>query len=812
MSDAWPAAVWSAPLLRGLDQLARAALAHAGRVVDHLAGATIYREGDDSDSCFVVIAGAVELHAIRRGDETASLVRVARTGDSFGEEALLPGIPRRLTATTNTALQLAEVPIAVFRRITGRASTSDREERYLERAAARDLLSCSAFARELDGTDIDLLLDAARLERVPRSAHIYEPGDTADALYFVLDGLVQLQRDDAVTAYLSRGDFFGDQEALAGIPRRHAAVAAGDTWCAIVSRDALRTLADRNPGLLPRLRRVAESQEAVQTQAIDAAAARSTQHVFRDLYRMQMARSLLVIDQDSCVRCGHCAWSCEQVHGVSRLVRRGDKVVTQLAGSGAATLLLPNTCQQCSHAACMIDCPTGAIGRDPEGEVFIRASLCTGCGNCAKACPWENIQMAPRPAASPSEPPLVLLGSSRAIALGVSSAEIAVKCDLCHGYEAPACVEACPTGAVLRLDPSRDVAEVALVLGAAVPQRSAPRGNATAIGSAIGVAASIGLSAAGWAAHRAYAWTPNRGAGFAAGIAAAALVVALGAYVLPKRRVRARMKRRDPAKRLTAEASRTPRTRTRAHLIAHLGLGALVPAAALAHAGAHAGASPGDALAAALGATVIVGVLAALAYRLVPRALTRLERRGTLPEDLAAEREALETRLYAAVTGKSDRTKALVDHVIAPYARARLGALALIASGRGLADEERALRTRIANVLAGRSIESSGSAGARSDAKRRGESIESSGSAGARSDAKRRGESIESSGSAGARSDAKRRGELIDGVDELIRIAVELRALPARRALGFALRVWPPLHAIAGAVTVALLVVHVVLR
>ena len=40
--------------------------------------------------------------------------------------------------------------------------------------------------------------------------------------------------------------------------------------------------------------------------------------------------------------------------------------------------------------------PTGAIGRDPKGEVFIREDLCTGCGNCAKGCPLDNIQMAPR--------------------------------------------------------------------------------------------------------------------------------------------------------------------------------------------------------------------------------------------------------------------------------------------------------------------------------------------------------------------------------------------------------------------------------
>src|SRR5256885_11881222 len=52
-----------------------------------------------------------------------------------------------------------------------------------------------------------------------------------------------------------------------------------------------------------------------------------TQHAFRDLYRLQVARSLLVIDLDSCVRCGHCASSCESLHGQARLVRRGDTVV-----------------------------------------------------------------------------------------------------------------------------------------------------------------------------------------------------------------------------------------------------------------------------------------------------------------------------------------------------------------------------------------------------------------------------------------------------------------------------------------------------
>jgi Fe-S-cluster-containing dehydrogenase component len=623
-------------------------------------------------------------------------------------------------------------------------------------------------------------------------------------MYFVVDGLVQLQRDASIAAYVSRGDFFGDDEALANAPRRLAAVAAGDTWCASVARDVVRAVADRNPGLLARLRRIAEVQQLAQADVLDAASARSTRHVFRDLYRMQMARSLLVIDQDSCVRCGHCAWGCEQVHGTSRLIRRGDVLVTTLA-TGAATLLLPNTCQHCRHAACMIDCPTGAIGRDPEGEVFIRPSLCTGCGNCAKACPWDNIQMAPRPAESRAPNAVarvstVVARPAERSATPQRSAEIAVKCDLCHGYEAPACVEACPTGAVLRIDPQRDIAEVASVLGLPgtrdvdrdpirtsyesdtnqlAKHPSSSRGGVDSSSSRVGAnarargrsvplardvrrtlmpslvtAGAIAMTAVAWAIHRARGWTPSRGVGWIAGVVAAAIVVALASYTIPKRRVRARMRVRPASSRLVDDERPPAKSRVKPHLIAHLAIGAALPAAVIAHAGLRMSASPGGALAAALAVAVVFGALAAIAYRVIPRALTRLERTGALPEDLPAERDALEARLYAAITGKSDRVKALADHVVLPYARARLGALALIASRRGLADEQRRLRAHLDRALAGKRIDDS---------------------------------------------------------DELIRIAVELRALAARRHLSRALRLSLPLHAVTAAIASALLVVHVVL-
>jgi Fe-S-cluster-containing dehydrogenase component len=808
--DPWSAALSASPLLRDLDDGARAQLLAASRLVDLPAGGALYRDGDDSGGFFLVGAGALALHAVRRGEETPALLRVARAGDSLGEEALLSGLRRRATASALEPARVAEIPVPVFRRAIARGDERalSREWRYLERAAARDLLATSALGRGLGDSDGELLLDGVQLERFERGARLFEPGEPADRSYVVLDGLVQIQSEEAertsVIAYLGRGDLLGDEEPLAGRARRAAAVAAGETWCARVPVELLRTLSDRNPGLMARLRRVAEQRRADQGELLGAAA-RSTQHVFRDLYRMQMARSLLVIDQDRCVRCGHCAWSCSQVHGVSRLVRRGDKVVTRLPGApGPARLLLPNTCQHCRHAACMIDCPTGAIGRDPEGEVFIRAELCTGCGNCAKSCPWDNIQMAPRPAP----------------ASGLS-ADVAVKCDLCRGYEAPACVEACPVDAITRLDPTRDFAEVSHIFGGGVPEPIGAMPAATATRTAAagaartavaGVSASghvdgatllaalrpasgparppsialpsslpgasqsahsparlwVGaliLSAAGavailmatlgWSQQTRGAWVPGRGAGLAAGIFAALLIAGLTGYAAPKRLVRRWMRRSSRSRRAALESRPPPRSRLRPHLVAHLGAGFIVPAAALAHAGARLPASPAGALALALLAACLVGAAGALVYRVIPARLTRLERRGALPEDLAGERDALLSRLYLESSGRSDLVKAIAARLLLPHARAPLGWVALVLSGRDLAGEEARLRRRVDQALAGRG-----------------------------------------------------QGRL-DGVDALVRTAVELRALPARRALTAALRAWLPIHIVSAAAVLALLLLHI---
>ncbi len=744
-AEAW----FDVPMLRDLDPASRDAIAAASRRREVAAGELVYREGDESESFFFVVAGSVALRTLRRGDRDSNTIRTAQRGDTFGEEATLPGLGRRASASAEVASSLLEVPVAVFRRAVGRGAgdAADRERRYLRRAALRDLFAASALARKLPEPELETLLDGAALERIGRGQAIYAEGERAGDVFVLFDGLVQIQITDpshpgraTVRAYLSRGDLFGDDDALAGAPRSAAAVSLGDGWCARLPAALIRQLSDRHPGLLAGLRRVAEDRQGAQAAIVARASERSTQHVFRDLYRMQMARSLLVIDQDSCVRCGHCAWSCADVHGVTRLIRRGDKVVARLVGTAAdgapSSLLLPNSCQQCRNAACMIDCPTGAIGRDLRGEVFIREELCTGCGNCAKACPWQNIQMAPRPA-------------------GARDAQVAVKCDLCRGYEAPACVEACPTGSLLRLDPSRDIEEVKHLLGqpAVSGTAGAPATGAGWIAGAVSLAIAVG--SIGAAAHASGAWSPGRGLGLILGVASALLLVALAAYSVPKR-LAARWRRRRVGKGMREADAPSPRSRTRPHFIAHLALGVIAAGCALGHAGASSAASsPAGLLYAAFWITAALGAAGALAYRWIPPRLTRLERRGLLPEDLAAERRALEDRLYRQTSGRSDLIKAIVERVLVPYARAPLGSVALALSARGLGGEEQRLRQRIDRALEGRG------------------------------------------------------GDRLAGLDDLVRTVVELRAMSARRGMQAALRAWLPLHIVASSITLALLAVHV---
>ncbi len=643
----WPHAAWDVAILRGLDERARLELEGAGRLRTLDAGAVVFSPGDPADVVVVVVVGEVEVAHVPRGGRTPELQRVASRGELVGEEAiLLAHGSRSSSARARSRAVVAELPVAVLTRALGRLGGSDAAERVrrsLERRAARDVLRVSALGAPLSEAELDRVLDALRHVHLARGDVLFREGEPAAEVFVVASGLLQVRRDEGgrprILGYVARGDLLGEDELDPRAQRRVTVGAPAPAWVLALPREVFVRVARPSADTRHHTRRL---------RIVDGEGRPAAATAFADVYRLRVARSMLVIDQDACVRCGHCTWSCASTHddGIARLVRRGEKL------AAPAPLLVPNSCQHCRNPACMVDCPTGAIARDDAGDVHIREDLCTGCGACARACPWDNIQLA-------------------------ASAErlVAVKCDLCATrVGGPACVSACPTEAIARIDPSR-------VLDAGEPLAPRARAWPWVVGAAL---ATVGLRTI----------ASQRVSGVVLGVIVVVLAAAIAARRLPRLALHARVERRTGVR-----AGRV------AHVL-HVALGVLAVGVTAAHVGAPVvPRTVAGALTVAFGAAVLTGLFGATVHALVPPRVTRLERVVRLPEDLAAHVRDVDARLFGALTGRSEVVKALYARVVAPYARARLGVVRLALSGRGLKDEERRLLASAEALLRGHKSE-----------------------------------------------------------------------------------------------------------
>ena len=182
---------------------------------------------------------------------------------------------------------------------------------------------------------------------------------------------------------------------------------------------------------------------------------------------------VLVIDLDKCIHCNECEEACARRHGHSRMNRKG-----MIVGN----ISIATACRQCQDPVCML-CSRAGIARLPSGEVYITES-CIGCGICAERCPYDNISImtledelesrstwnqfsdffkkgAGKERGRTSLPMLQSAAAPGPLnvhqpidAFGEMRKKLAIKCDLCAGYDNQACVQACPTGAAIRIQPT----------------------------------------------------------------------------------------------------------------------------------------------------------------------------------------------------------------------------------------------------------------------------------------------------------------------------------------------------------------------
>jgi len=394
-------------------------------------GKPIFVKNDYSASIYNIIQGEVHLRA------GPGQMITLRPGQFFGEMSLISGRPREVTAIAGRNCVLLESPDRAMKKML---RVEDSVRNYVDRAAT--LRSLKYLLMPYTSADtIHALSDTAQIHRIKANEPIFKEGDPVDRLYLLRSGSVTLSRQsnkqDVVVAYVAAGSYIDPMGSLSGKPARTVTARATVATEAIsIEHNKFARVMARDRQLLGKVQ--LERKEQVSQYARMQAKPEAGQVLsFLMSHGVGEATNVLVIDESLCVGCDQCENACAATHqGVSRLDRK--------AGPSFYSLHLPTSCRHCEHPHCMKDCPPDAIHRQVNGEVYID-DTCIGCGNCEENCPYGVIQMAK---VKPRASILVKMGVKRQAEI----AKTAVKCDMCKDLKAgPACVNACPTGAAIRI-------------------------------------------------------------------------------------------------------------------------------------------------------------------------------------------------------------------------------------------------------------------------------------------------------------------------------------------------------------------------
>ncbi len=177
----------------------------------------------------------------------------------------------------------------------------------------------------------------------------------------------------------------------------------------------------------------------------------------------------MTIDLDLCTGCQACALACKAENNIPDVgtvdVRRGRRIAwmevlvqTDPHHPGRARFL-PRPCLHCDDPPCTKVCPVFATFRDHNGTVGQVYAQCIGCRFCMAACPYNAKYFNWRTYHDP--------GPGQNPQVSVRGKGVVEKCTFCHhrlllaedrargegrplapGDYVPACVEACPTGAI----------------------------------------------------------------------------------------------------------------------------------------------------------------------------------------------------------------------------------------------------------------------------------------------------------------------------------------------------------------------------
>jgi Fe-S-cluster-containing dehydrogenase component/CRP-like cAMP-binding protein len=668
------------------------------RLFEFAPGEEIIRQGDwGSNTFYITVDGMCDAYV---KDESGVQKKVGEipAGISFGEMAILAGVPRNATVkassgTHATVLEVTRPALRLLRKLPKFGQNLDVT--YRKHGLGRTLVDVQQATG--DAFDADLLKqlgDAARFMVYGKNHILHREGETIDRIVFIKNGWVRcvsgLEFNPAmadIAAALdakSNLDFLGAGNCLGleGVSENrswsYTATILSRTEVLEISISHLRANARLRDAVMDKFSKFSVADDKIE--AVEGATALQLGATEKEISTgIVDGTNLLVMDMDLCVRCGNCSLACHKVHGQSRLLRRGIHIERpkKLGSTSSQHVLSPSVCLHCQDPECLTGCPTGAIGRFSNGQIDIDPKTCIGCGDCATQCPYNAISMIPRkPVAPPPETWKGKLHRWFSLAPPATPPEVtetdnllAVKCNLCNntGLNPPgskthaySCQENCPTGALVRVNPREYFSEVKNRIGIvfqdqthAIGRNIHKRDTLARLWHAGGVLSTIILTALTiWAIFRygldgplGGTWLTVRWLTGLVGLVGIAVVMAYpGRKQIYRRRAGA----------------------LRYWMLAHVYAGIVAGLLLLLHGGRHTGGLLTSLLMISFDLVILTGLFGIACYIIVPRIMTSIEGEPLLIEDLRTRRDELRETLANIGTESSPAIREIILRKVRP--------------------------------------------------------------------------------------------------------------------------------------------------
>lgn len=250
----------SVPLFGDLSSASLHGLIRKVRMVSLSSGETLFRQGDEANSLYVIVSGAVV--PIAEGASRRKLA-VLEGGAFFGEIGLLTKQPRNATIEALVETKL----LAIDRRllwglIKKEPSVAKSLIRFLRARMIDRQIRTNPFFSAFAHAERESVARQFRVLEVKDGTRVVEQGQSAEGLFVVLAGSFETVRHEAgVTksaGILGLGDVFGGLALLEGAGSKVDVVARGKCWLVVLSEARFRRIVDANPNVIQVLERLAD--------------------------------------------------------------------------------------------------------------------------------------------------------------------------------------------------------------------------------------------------------------------------------------------------------------------------------------------------------------------------------------------------------------------------------------------------------------------------------------------------------------------------------------------------------------------------